>query len=230
MSLSKDKIKFFIIIKENSERIKNKNFRTLNKMPLYMNLVNQLIKENLYIDTDSDKIFNHINKLNKKNIVCYKRDKKYIELEKSKKFKISPVYLLIQNFLDNYCNDNDIIVTTHVTSPFIKKNTIYNAIEYLRKGYDSVSAATLHYEFGLLKNKKKYSRINFNEKIVNKTQDLNPVILLNGAFFIFTKKIFLKYKSRYSKKHYYYEIKYPESIDINYHEDLLMARDHAKKN
>ena len=142
MSLSKDKIKFFIIIKENSERIKNKNFRTLNKMPLYMNLVNELIKENLYIDTDSDKIFNHINKLNKKNIVCYKRDKKYIELEKSKKFKISPVYLLIQNFLDNYCNDNDIIVTTHVTSPFIKKNTIYNAIEYLRKGYDSVSAAT----------------------------------------------------------------------------------------
>ena len=145
-----------------------------------MNLVNELIKENLYIDTDSDKIFNHINKLNKKNIVCYKRDKKYIELEKSKKFKISPVYLLIQNFYDN-----DIIVTTHVTSPFIKKNTIYNAIEYLRKGYDSVSAATLHYEFGLLKHKKKYSRINFNEKIVNKTQDLNPVILLNGAFFIF---------------------------------------------
>ena len=37
------------------------------------------------IDNDSDKIFNHINKLNKKNIVCYKRDKKYIELEKSKK-------------------------------------------------------------------------------------------------------------------------------------------------
>ena len=98
MSLNKNNIKFFIIIKENSERIKNKNFRSLNKVPLYMNLINELIKENLYIDTDSDKIFNYINKLNKKNILCYKRDKKYIKLENSKKFKISPVYLLIQNF------------------------------------------------------------------------------------------------------------------------------------
>ena len=32
-----------------------------------MNLINELIKENLYIDTDSDKIFNYINKLNKKH-------------------------------------------------------------------------------------------------------------------------------------------------------------------
>ena len=230
MNLNKDKIKFFIIIKENSERIKNKNFKILKKEPLYMKLVKELINENVYIDTDSDKIFKSINKLNKKNIICYKRKQKYINLENSKNYKISPVYLLIENFLNNYCNDNDIVVTTHVTSPFIKKKTIYKALNYLNKGFESVSAATYHYEFGLIKNKKKFTEINFNNKIVNKTQDLNPIILLNGAFFIFTKKTFLKNKSRYSKKHYYYEIKYPESIDINYYEDLVMARDHAKKN
>ena len=34
----------------------------------------------------------------------------------------------------------------------------------------------------------------------------------------------------YSHVNHYNKIKYPESIDINYYEDLLMARDHAKKN
>ncbi len=222
---SKKSIKFFIIIKRNSERIKNKNFIKIKKLKLYKYLFNELKNEKVFIDTDSSEIINNANLY--KNFTFYRRDPQYIKLEESKKYKISPVYLLIQNFLNKYCNDNDIIVTTHVTSPFIKKNTIYKAIKFLEKGYESVSAVTYHREFGLLKKNKKYTNINFDFNIVNKTQDLDPIVLLNGAFFIFRKKTFIKYNSRFSKNHYFYEIKYPESIDINYPEDVALAKNYA---
>lgn len=220
-------IKFFIIIKNKSERIKNKNFVKVNNIPLYKYLLSELKNERVYIDTDSKKILRNKEISTYKNFVIYKRKQKYIDLETSDSFKVSPVYFLIDNFINNYCKMEDIIVCSHVTSPFIKKKTIYKAIKFLEKGYDSISSVTYHHEFALLKNKKKYMNINFNNKVVNKTQDLNPIILMNGAFFIFKAKTFKKYKSRYSKKHHFYEIKYPESIDINYPEDLNLARNYA---
>ena len=222
-------VKFFIIIKEISLRIKNKNFQKINGKELYKYLLDELKSENVFIDTDSKKILKIKNKDKLlKNFVIYEREKKFITLENSKNFKASPVLLMIENFIDNYCNNNDIVVCSHVTSPFIKKKTIYNAITFLNKGYDSVSSSTFNKEFGLLKKNNNYIKINFDKNIVKKTQDLDPIILLNGAFFIFRSKTFKKYKTRYSKKHFYYQIKYPESIDINYPEDLKMARIYAK--
>ena len=42
--------------------------------------------------------------------------------------ELSPALLMIDNFLDTFVkNDNEIIVTTHVTSPFLKKKTITNS-------------------------------------------------------------------------------------------------------
>lgn len=223
-------IKFFVIIKQKSERLKNKNFIIINKLPLYKYLLYELKGEKVYIDTDSLKIINE-QKKDKilSQFIIYKRNSKFVKLENSKKFKISPVYLLIANFLEKFCNNNDIIVCSHVTSPFIKKKTIYDAIKYLDKGYESVSAATYHNEFALIKKKNKYTTVNFDLNKVNKTQDLEPIILLNGAFFIFRKKTFMKYKSRYGKKHFFYKLNYPESIDINYNEDLKIAKFYAEK-
>tara|TARA_B100000945_G_C20383673_1_gene598557 strand:+ start:525 stop:1226 length:702 start_codon:yes stop_codon:yes gene_type:complete len=222
-------IKFFIIIKSKSSRIKNKNFKKLDDIELYRYLLNEISSEKVYIDTDSEKILKKAkkDKLLKK-FTIYKRNQKFIKLENSKKFKLSPALLMIENFIKNHCSDNDIIVSSHVTSPFIKKETIYKAIKFLSKGYDSVSSVTLNREFGLIKKGNAYKRINFEDNKINKTQDLNPIILLNGSFFIFKAKTFMKYNSRYSKKHYYYEIKYPESIDINYPEDFEQAKNYLK--
>jgi len=132
---------------------------------------------------------------------------------------------MIKNFLTKHVNnDNEIIVTTHVTSPFIKIKTIKNAIKKL-KSYDSVAAVTKDYNFAWVKNKSnKLIPINFNPRVVTKTQNLNPIIQSNGAFFIFKKKTFMKYNNRIGKKPYYYEINFPESIEIDSQEDLNLAR------
>lgn len=212
---------FFIIIKHNSSRIKKKNFKKIGKYPMWEHLIRTLKGQKVFIDTDSNLV---IKKCEKSFpwVKAYKREKKFINLEKIK--DVSPTLLMIKNFLNKYVkNNNEIIVTTHVTSPFLKLQTIKKAIKKL-KNYDSVAAITKDYNFAWLEVKKKLIPVNFNPKIVTKTQNLNPIIQSNGAFFIFKKKTFLKYNNRIGVKPYYYEINFPESVEIDSHEDLNIAR------
>ena len=53
-------------------------------------------------------------------------------------------------------NPKDIIVTTHVTSPFLKLKTIIKASKRLKK-YDSVASVTKDYNFAWIENKKKFT-------------------------------------------------------------------------
>lgn len=212
---------FFIIIKHNSERIKKKNFKKIGKIELWKHLIITLKNQKVFVDTDSNKILNDCRK-NFPWVKVYLRDKKFIKLENSK--KVSPTLLMIKNFLDKFIkNPNEIIVTTHVTSPFMKLQTFKDAAKKL-KNYDSVAAITKDYNFAWVKKRKKIIPINFNPRIITKTQNLNPIIQSNGAFFIFTKKIFLKYNNRIGKNPFYYEVNFPESIEIDTNQDLKLAR------
>jgi|TARA_B110000259_G_C14001729_1_gene396516 CMP-N-acetylneuraminic acid synthetase len=213
---------FFIIIKHNSERVKNKNFKKIGNQELWKHLVTTLKGQKVFIDTDSKKIIKVCNK-SFPWVNAYKRDKKFVQLEKIE--NASPTLLMIKNFLKKYVKDsNEVIVTTHVTSPFLKLKTIKEAAKKLNF-FDSIVAVTKDYNFAWLENKKKkLIPINFNPKIITKTQNLNPIIQSNGAFFIFKKKTFMKHNSRIGKKPYYFEIKFPESIEIDVKEDLNLAR------
>ena len=137
-------MKFFIIIKENSERLPDKNFLELGDKPLFKHLLDELDGEEVFIDTDSYMLYS---RLKNSNVTCYMRDEKFVELETSGDFKVSPVLLMIENFLDNYVdNENEIIVTPHVTSPFIKLSTIQHACHILDE-FDTVQACTEHKEY-----------------------------------------------------------------------------------
>ena len=213
---------FFIIIKNNSSRIKKKNFRKVGNLQLWEHLIHTLKGQKVFIDTDSDLVINKCKKLFPW-VQAYQRDKKFIKLENVK--NASPTLMMIKNFLKKYVtSDEEIIVTTHVTSPFIKIKTIKDAVKKLKK-YDSVASVTKDFNFAWLENKKKkLVPINFNPKVITKTQNLNPIIQSNGSFFIFKKKTFMKYNNRIGKKPYYYEIKFPESVEIDNYEDLILAR------
>ena len=213
---------FFIIIKHNSQRIKNKNFKKIGKLELWKHLITTLKGEKVFIDTDSPKIIKSCIK-SFPWVKAYSRSKEFIKLEKTK--KASPTLQMIKNFLSKYVNNpNEVIVTTHVTSPFLKLKTIKKAVKKLRN-FDSVAAVTKDYNFAWLENKKKkLVPINFDPKVVVKTQNLNPIVQSNGAFFIFKKKTFMKYNNRLGKKPYYFEMNFPESIEIDMKEDLDLAR------
>jgi CMP-N-acetylneuraminic acid synthetase len=62
---------------------------------------------------------------------------------------------------------------------------------------------------------------------VEKTQNLPPIIMGNGAFFIFTKRTFIKYNNRLGKNPYYFVLSMPESIEIDYQEDYELAQKYS---
>ena len=216
-------MKIFFIIKEKSQRVKNKNFLKIDNVPLYKFVLRKFKNFQVFVDTDSKKIIDSCKKdplLN--HVFCYERDKKFIDLEKSK--SQSPTPLMLKNFIDNYSNNEKIIISSHITSPFLKIKTLKKALKFMNK-FDSVSSATFVQNFSLLDNNKNKIPINFNPKIIQKTQQLKKIIHLNGAFFIFKKEIFLKNGlQRITKKNYFFEINFPESLDLDNYEDYDMAK------
>lgn len=212
-------MKYFIYIKEDSQRVHKKNFQEINGIPLWMHLIYELKGQDVYIDTDSRVVFHECKDL--EYVTCYKRLNEHIRLENDSVFKVSPANLMLERFLDTYVkNENEVIVTPHVTSPFIKLSTIKDAAEKLNEGYDSVQACTSHKEFAYFNGEP----VNFNPNVIQKTQDLNPILLGNGAFFIFTKKTFKDNRNRTGKNPFFYTLQMPESIEIDTYEDLELAR------
>ena len=121
-------MKVFFIIKHNSQRIKNKNFKKISNLELYKKVLYKFKNFKVFVDTDSERILKSCKTdKNLKHVYSYLRDKKFIEMEKSN--TKSPTPLMIKNFLNNYTEKNEIIITSHVTSPFVKISTINDALK-----------------------------------------------------------------------------------------------------
>jgi len=217
--------KLFLIIKNDSERVSKKNFQLLSDLPLYEYYLNQRNNFDIYIDTDSDEIFSRMNNEEKfSHITCYKRDLSHIHMEESG--NESPAPLMIKRFLDEYVNDdNEFIITSHITSPFVKDETILKALNQT-KNYESISSVESIKEFAVLRQKDgTETPINFSYHKLVKTQSLDELLILNGAFFILNKKKFLNNGlKRISDNHLYYTIDNEEALDIDLPYQLNLAQ------
>lgn len=217
--------KLFLIIKNDSERVSKKNFQLLSDLPLYEYYLNQRNNFDIYIDTDSDEIFSRMNNEEKfSHITCYKRDLSHIDMEESG--NESPAPLMIKRFLDEYVNDdNEFVITSHITSPFVKDETILKALNQT-KNYESISSVESIKEFAVLRQKDgTETPINFSYHKLVKTQSLDELLILNGAFFILNKKKFLNNGlKRISDNHLYFTIDNEEALDIDLPYQLNLAQ------
>ena len=214
-------MKIFIIIKENSKRVSGKNFKLLGDLELWKHLVYELKGHKVYIDTDSSEILEECTKLSW--VTSYQRKQSFVDFENDDSSNLSPALLMIDNFLDTYVDDdNEIIITTHVTSPFLKIDTILDAVKILEESdHDSVHSVTKHHEFSWLG--EDMTPINFKPDVVQKTQDLPVITMSNGGFFIFRKRLFKKVNNRIGTNPYYYKLGAPEDIEIDNMDDFKLA-------
>ena len=71
----------FIPIKHNSQRVHRKNFRIFNGEPLYKHTLLKYTQDQVYVDTDSDEIYNEIkNDPRLYNITVFKRQEQLLPL------------------------------------------------------------------------------------------------------------------------------------------------------
>ena len=124
-------MKIFTIIKEESKRIPNKNFIDLNGHPLWWHLLSELDNLDVTVNTDSPKFLRQLQTYNFKSINVINRDKKYIDWENDESIDSSPVEAMLFDFCKTL-DKKEIVALTHVTSPFLKKQTLFDAVNILQ--------------------------------------------------------------------------------------------------
>lgn len=126
---------------------------------------------------------------------------------------------IIERFVKDV--DADIYVLTHVTQPFTKSSSIENALKKVVSGeYDSAFSAVVLQDYMWMNGKP----FNYDMKNIVRTQDLAPIYMETGAFFIFRKEVFTELGQRIGNKPYIYEIDQFEAIDIDTAEDFEFAK------
>ena len=98
------------------------------------------------------------------------------------------------------------------------------ASEYLDRGYDSVQSVKRIQDFTFMLEDEKVIPINYDPSRVQRTQDIPPVFMSLGAFFISTKAKILEEKKRLPGKVFNYELDSVSSIEIDYPDDLQLTR------
>jgi len=213
------KIVAIVPIKSKSKRLKNKNFKKINDKPLYKYLLDKLKFTNfdeVYVDSDSSEI------------------EKYCRLNNYKFIKRLPKLALDSangNDLLNFHSKvikADIYFQLFVTAPLLKTKTINNCIEKIKKNnkYDSIlTSKSIHTWFWY-----KGRPVNYDPKILPRSQDASPLIFETTGLYGIRDKILKKKKARIGNKPYFYEVSDEEAIDLDNLKDLEYLEYYVKQN
>lgn len=197
------KVVAFVPIKLNSQRLPHKNILPIAGHPLCWHLCNTLLKVNnideVYVYCSDERVSDYI----PEGVILKKRDKK-LDGDLVKGFDI------YRSFISEV--DADVYVLAHTTSPFIKQESIDNALKHIVSGSnDSAFSAEKIQTFAWYKDKP----INYDLNDVPRTQDLEPIWVETSAFFMFKKEIFTDYNRRIGFNPYIQEVSGIEAIDID---------------
>ena len=212
------KIVAIIPIKSKSERVRGKNFRKIKGKPLYRYLLDKLKKcdfDEIYVDSDS------------KEIAKYCRENKFKYIER------------LSKLAKNNANGNDLLnyhqklikadcyFQLFVTSPLIKVSSINQCIRIMRKNKNYDSIFTIKKIFPWFWYKK--NPVNYNPKILPRSQDATPVIQETTALYGIRAESLKARKCRIGKKPYMFELEDSEVIDLDNEVDFQYLKYYVKK-
>jgi len=218
-------MKIFTIIKEESKRIPDKNFADIDGNPLWWHLLSELEGLDVTVNTDSQKFLKQLRSSNLKSIQVIEREQKHINWENDESIDSSPVEDMLFDFCETI-NREEIVVLTHVTSPFLKKETIFDAVNVLQNdhGTKSIHSILQVQDFVWLKKENNANPINFFTDRVQRTQDLSPILVSKGAFFIAKAGDILDQRKRLPEPLIFFPLNHTQALEIDNYEDLEFAR------
>lgn len=206
------KVVSFIPIKLNNQRLPGKNLLPLGgkvACEYIFNTVSQADHiDEKYVFCSDDSIQEYM----PEELIFLKRDK-WLDGFEVKGLQI------IENFLEQI--EADIYVLTHVTAPFLKRESIETAIQkVMEEGYDSAFSAEQIQGYCWYQGKP----VNYDMNDIVTTQNLEPFFLETGGFFIFKKDVFTKLHQRIGQNPYIHVIDCFEGVDIDTKEDYEFAQ------
>ena len=232
-------ISFFIPIKKISRRVRKKNIRKIfnYKFGLTEIKILQLLKFKKIVTKDS------VLKKRKFEFIISSDDPKienYLKKYSWIKFNKRPKSLSTDDCLDELVKyvpkicSGDLIIWTHVTSPFFDHQSYkYFIKKFLEKKniYDSAFTAEEIKSFIYNFNKSKWISHDATKKKWPRTQDLEKIYKINHAAFIAKRKVYEKLGDRIGLKPLPIENKKKiENFDIDEHKDFNLFKKIIKKN
>jgi len=216
-----------IPMKENNVRLPGKNVKMLGGKPLYHHMTDMLqsIEVDLIIfDLQGESLVEQVNK----DIAYQGWDR--ITISRRPSEYCDPMIggnELLSRFRLEWKPD-DVIAQMHVTSPFLKGSTVQSAFIDLEsdRRYMSYASVTEEYQRAWMSDKDTdhMDAVNHDpEGPTLRTQDLQPVLMENGAFFMFKGEYFDKYDRRNGPDSRPRPISFPETIDIDTRANFIQA-------
>jgi CMP-N-acetylneuraminic acid synthetase len=213
-------MKIFIPIKNNSQRVSRKNFRSFAGEPLYKHTLLKYSQFEVYVDTDSQEIADGILSDERlAHVSVYMRSSDLIGDEIS-------VCRLIERFISKF-NIQEPIVQLHVTSPFLSSETIKKAGKMIGE-YDSVVACTKYNSRFWKIEGYGPCPVNHNPLKLEQTQDLPSLYEENSAFYIFRPEVVSQTNGRIGQNPYFFTMCHPENIDIDTEDDWNLVKSMEK--
>ncbi len=213
------KIVAIVPIKKKSERVKGKNFKKINNVPLFSILLKKLKKckfDEIYVDSDS------------LSVKKFCKEYKYNFIERKPRLAKNNSN---GNDLLNYHRSiikADIYYQLFVTSPLIKIKTINKCIDILKrnKNFDSVFTVNKIYSWFWFKNRP----VNYNPKVLPRSQDAQPIVQETTGLYGIRSDVLKKTKCRIGKRPFMYQVSDEEMIDLDNKKDFEYLKFYVKKN
>lgn len=201
----------FVPIKLNSQRLPHKNILPIAGKPLCWHLCNTLnnVKniDEVYVYCSDEAVKNYI-----------PEETRFLRRDARLDGDLIKGFDIYRSFVNEV--DADVYILAHTTSPFIKVQSIENALnQVLSDEYDSAFSAERVQTFAWYKG----APVNYDLNDVPRTQDMEPIWVETSAFFIFKKEIFTDHNRRIGFKPYIQEVTGIEAIDIDEKKDYELA-------
>ncbi len=205
------KVVAFVPVRLNSKRVVGKNIKPLGGKPMMCYLLETLANvkgiDEVYVYCSSDEVLPYL----PAGVKLLKRDT-----------ALDSDLALGEQIYDAFVKDvdADVYMLAHTTSPFIKAETIENAIEEVTSGrHDSAFSAQKIQTFTWYEGKP----LNYSPTCIPRTQTIEPIFVETSAFYIFKRDTWVKEHRRVGHNPYMAVVGPVEGIDIDYPEDFELA-------
>ncbi len=207
----------FVPIRLNSKRVPGKNLKLLGGRPLLQHVLETLTKvpelSAIYAYCSSEEIV----PLLPSGVSFLKRAER-LDDDLTKGAEIYDAFMRQV--------PADLYLLAHTTSPFIRPETVSEAIRQVQSGrYDSALAVERVQTFAWYKG----VPLNYALNDVPRTQDIEPVFVETSAFFLFGRNTWLQQRQRIGERPYFAEVNRIEGIDIDNPADFELAERIAQK-
>lgn len=213
-------MKVHVYVKERSERVPRKNFRHLGGGPLWKRQLLKFCDHEVFLDTDSREILAEVEgSEDLSHVTAYARLLDHAQ-------DPNPGLAMTWRFLEEFVARRDEpVAVVHVTSPFLRVETVERAWEEVEAGkFDSAASVTEVRDFCYRRGGRgELVPLNHDGRHIPGTQDLEPVVHLNHAFYVLSHDSLSRWGHRVGDRPLLVPLRHPESIDIDWEEDFRLA-------